>query len=84
MYYYKEDEFNYSDIIKINLVYLLFILLLVVNYHIAEVLCNMGEIPFNLELSIISIGFGYELTLVLSFVELSVSCYYISKLVNKH
>ena len=84
MYYYKEDEFNYSDIIKINLVYLLFILLLVVNFHIVEVLCSMVEIPFNLELSIMSIGFGYELTLVLSFIELSVLCYYISKLVNKH
>ncbi|MBQ9181877.1 MAG: hypothetical protein IJ134_04520 [Bacilli bacterium] len=84
MYYYKEDEFNYSDIIKISLVYLLFVLLLVVNFHIAEVLCNIGNISFNLELSIMSIGFGYELTLVLSLIELSVSCYYISKLVNKH
>lgn len=84
MYYYKEDEFNYSDIIKISLVYLLFVLLLVINYHITEVLCNIGNIPFNLELSIMSIGFGYELTLVLSLIELSVLCYYISKLVNKH
>ena len=84
MYYYKEDEFNYSDIIKISLVYLLFVLLLIINFHIAEVLCNIGNIPFNLELSIMSIGVGYELTLVLSLIELSVSCYYISKLVNKH
>lgn len=84
MYYYKEDEFNCSDIIKISLVYLSFVLLLVVNFHIVELLCSIGEIPFNLELSIISIGFGYELTLILSIIEISVSCYYISKLVSKH
>lgn len=84
MYYYKEDEFNCSDIIKISLVYLSFVLLLVVNFHIVELLCSIGEIPFNLELSIMSIGFGYELTLILSIIEISVSCYYICKLVSKH
>ena len=80
MYYYKENEFNYRDIIKIIAIYSLFIMLLVVNYYIAEFLCNIADIPFNLELSIMSYGFGYELTFISTIIEIGMISYFILKI----
>lgn len=82
MYYYQDEKLNYMDIIKISIILTLFIVLLVANYHIAVIICDIGNISFDLMISAMSIGFGYELTIVPTCIEIGIIGYYISKLMN--
>ena len=82
MHYYNEEDIKISDILKIGFVLCIFILLILVNYHYTFILCEYLNIPFNLELSMISLGFGYELTFLSAIFETSILCFCILKLLN--
>ena len=82
MYYYNEENIKLSEVFKICMIFTLFILLVIANYHYAFMFCDFYSIPLNLQLSIMSIGFGYELTLVSTCIEIGFIGYSMSKLLN--
>lgn len=59
-----------------------FLPLLILNYYLSNYICNKLNIPFDIELTLMSIGFGYELSLFLYILENIIMIYLLNKMFN--
>ncbi|MBP3921030.1 MAG: hypothetical protein J6D28_05645 [Bacilli bacterium] len=71
-----------KEIIKFLLVTTFFITIAITNYYFAIDFCKVTNIPFNLTISFLSIGFGHELVLVTTGIEM-IFFHYFTTIINK-
>lgn len=53
-----------------------------INANFANYICKISEIPYDLELTIMSAGFGNNIIILLLSVEIGIICYILYKIVN--
>lgn len=81
-YYSNSYKETFKSILFFSIIFILFIMFLFINFSFSKSFCYINSIPFDLTISIMSIGFGYELTLVPTCIEIGFIGYSISKLLN--
>ena len=82
--YYSSNPYKeiFKNILFFSIIFVLFIIFLFINFSFSKSFCYINSIPFDLTISIVSIGFGYEITLVPTCIEIGFIGYSISKLMN--